>query len=55
VVGDKWLVTSGLQPGDKLIVEGLGKLRQPGAKVRAVPAGSPPAPPPGGPGGAPQH
>ncbi len=39
-IGDKWLVTGGLKPGDKLIVEGLLKV-QPGVKVRAVPAGSP--------------
>ena len=38
-IGDKWLVTDGLHPGDKLIVEGLLKV-QPGVKVRAVPAGS---------------
>lgn len=31
-VGDKWIVTSGLKPGDKLIVEGLVNLR-PGAVV----------------------
>jgi membrane fusion protein (multidrug efflux system) len=31
-VGDKWLVTSGLRPGDQLIVEGLQKVR-PGAPV----------------------
>ena len=31
-VGDKWVVTSGLKPGDKLIVEGLLNLR-PGATV----------------------
>ena len=49
-VGDKWLVTSGLKPGDKLIVEGLVKLRGPGPIGGAVPAGSraPPPPPPGG-------
>ncbi|MEW6389076.1 MAG: efflux RND transporter periplasmic adaptor subunit [Pseudomonadota bacterium] len=41
-VGDKWLVTSGLQPGDKVIVEGLQKVR-PGAPIKAVPAGSAPA------------
>jgi membrane fusion protein (multidrug efflux system) len=39
-VGDKWLVLSGLKAGDRLIVEGLQKVR-PGAPVRAVPAGSP--------------
>jgi len=32
-VGDKWLVTSGLKPGDQLIVEGLQKVR-PGARVK---------------------
>ncbi len=36
-VGSKWLVTSGLNPGDRVIVEGLQGL-QPGAHVRAVPA-----------------
>lgn len=41
-LGDKWLVTSGLQPGDKVIVEGLMKVR-PGAPIKAVPAGSSPA------------
>ncbi len=33
-VGEKWLVTSGLQPGDKVIVEGLQMVR-PGAPVKA--------------------
>ena len=47
-VGDKWLVTSGLAPGDRLIVEGLQNVK-PGQPVRAVPAGSPPAAPPGRP------
>ncbi len=32
-VGDKWLVTGGLQPGDKVIVEGLQKV-QPDAPVK---------------------
>jgi membrane fusion protein (multidrug efflux system) len=45
-VGDKWLVTSGLAPGDKLIVEGLNNLK-PNQPVRPVPAGSAPRPPPG--------
>jgi membrane fusion protein (multidrug efflux system) len=36
-IGDKWLVTGGLQPGDRLIVEGLLNVT-PGAKVHAVPA-----------------
>ncbi len=37
VSGDKWIVTDGLKPGDKLIVEGLMKAT-PGAAVKAVPA-----------------
>lgn len=36
-VGNKWLVTKGLKPGDKLIVEGLQNAR-PDQPVRAVPA-----------------
>jgi len=36
-IGDKWLVTEGLVPGDQLIVEGLQSLRQPGTPVKAVP------------------
>ncbi len=35
-IGDKWLVSSGLAPGDDLIVEGLQKVR-PGAAVKVVP------------------
>jgi membrane fusion protein (multidrug efflux system) len=42
VVGDKWLVTSGLNAGDRLIVEGLQRIQKPGTPVHAVPAGSPP-------------
>lgn len=44
-VGANWLVTSGLKPGDRVIVEGLGKVK-PGQPVRPVPAGSKPAPAP---------
>lgn len=40
-VGDKWLVTRGLTPGDKVIVEGLAKIKA-GQPVRPVPAGSRP-------------
>jgi membrane fusion protein (multidrug efflux system) len=40
-VGDKWVVTAGLQPGDKVIVEGLVKVK-PGQPIKPVPAGSPP-------------
>lgn len=36
-VGDQWLVLSGLSAGDRLVVEGLQKIR-PGAQVTAVPA-----------------
>jgi membrane fusion protein (multidrug efflux system) len=46
-VGDKWLVTSGLDAGDRLIVEGLGRIK-PGQAIRPVPAGSKPQPPQGG-------
>ena len=54
VIGDKWIVTSGLKPGDKLIVEGLLNLR-PGSTVKpaapqqvAKPAGGAPGAAPGG-------
>ncbi|WP_235399219.1 efflux RND transporter periplasmic adaptor subunit [Sphingomonas sp. SRS2] len=46
-VGDKWLVTAGLKPGDKVIVEGLGRIK-PDQPIRPVAAGSPPKPPQGG-------
>lgn len=35
-IGDKWLVTDGLRPGDRVIVDGL-QHAQPGAKVNPVP------------------
>jgi membrane fusion protein (multidrug efflux system) len=35
-IGDKWLVTRGLTPGDRVIVEGLQRVR-PGVRVRPVP------------------
>jgi membrane fusion protein (multidrug efflux system) len=34
-IGDKWLVTSGLAPGDRVIVEGVQKVR-PGAQAKVV-------------------
>ena len=37
MVGDNWLVTSGLAAGDKLVVDGLQSI-QPGATVKPVPA-----------------
>lgn len=39
-VGDAWLVSSGLAAGDRVVVEGLQKVR-PGMKVKAVPAAGP--------------
>jgi membrane fusion protein (multidrug efflux system) len=45
-VGDQWVVTSGLNAGDRVIVEGLGKIK-PGQAVRPVPAGSAPRRRPG--------
>lgn len=39
-VGDRWLVSRGLRDGDRLIVEGLGRI-QPGQTVRAVPVATP--------------
>jgi len=35
-IGDKWLISSGLAPGDRVIVEGMQMLR-PGTVVKAVP------------------
>jgi membrane fusion protein (multidrug efflux system) len=35
-VGDQWLVSSGLAPGDRVIAEGMQKV-QPGASVKEVP------------------
>jgi len=37
-VGNDWLVTSGLDAGDQVIVDGLQKVRE-GAPAKAVPAG----------------
>jgi len=47
-IGAQWLVTSGLSAGDRLIVEGLHKLRRSGTPVEAVefaPAAAPGAAP----------
>ena len=38
-IGDKWLVSSGLAAGDRVIVEGIQKVR-PGVSVKAVPFGA---------------
>jgi membrane fusion protein (multidrug efflux system) len=44
-IGDRWLVTDGLKPGDRVIVEGL-QFAKPGAKVKPEegPGGAPPPP-----------
>lgn len=42
-LGDKWLVRSGLSAGDRLIVDGLQKVR-PGMKAQPAPTASAPAP-----------
>jgi len=44
--GSDWIITSGLNPGDKVIVDGLAKIFFPGAPVQV---GDPNAPPPGSP------
>lgn len=33
--GDKWIVTSGIEPGERIVIEGLQRIR-PGAAVRVV-------------------
>jgi len=38
-VGDLWIVTGGLKPGEQVIVEGVLKVRD-GATVKAVPVHS---------------
>ena len=50
-IGDKWLVTAGLKPGERVIVEGLGTIR-PNATIVPVPAGSKSKRPPAAGGGA---
>jgi membrane fusion protein (multidrug efflux system) len=39
-IGDQWVVTDGLKAGDRLITQGLGKVR-PGQQVVAVPDSTP--------------
>jgi len=43
-VGERWIITQGLKPGDRVIVEGLQKAR-PGALVNPQPYKERPAPP----------
>jgi len=40
-IGDKWLVDGGLVAGDRVVVEGLQKIR-PGVPVQATEAGAAP-------------
>jgi membrane fusion protein, multidrug efflux system len=47
-IGADWLVTSGLKPGEKVVIEGLQRITA-GATVKPVPAGSAPASRPRGP------
>jgi membrane fusion protein (multidrug efflux system) len=46
-VGDQWLVSDGLAPGDRLVIEGLGRIK-PGEKVKPVPVQRAAASPMGG-------
>jgi membrane fusion protein (multidrug efflux system) len=46
-VGDQWLVSDGLAPGDRLVIEGLGRIK-PGVKVKPVPVQRAAASPMGG-------
>ncbi|TDG08481.1 efflux RND transporter periplasmic adaptor subunit [Paraburkholderia guartelaensis] len=46
--GQDWVVESGLQAGDRVIVQGTDKVK-PGAQVKPVAAQLPPPPPPGAP------
>jgi membrane fusion protein, multidrug efflux system len=36
LLGTDWIVASGLAPGDRVVVEGIGKVR-PGSPVKPVP------------------
>jgi RND family efflux transporter MFP subunit len=45
-IGDRWLVTDGLKPGDRVIVEGL-QFAKPGAKVKPQESPGGASPPPG--------
>lgn len=43
-LGDRWMVTSGLKAGDRLVIDGLQKIR-PGQTVEVLPAGAGPTAP----------
>ena len=40
-IGTQWIIAQGLKPGEKVIVEGLQKVKA-GASVRPVPSGTEP-------------
>ena len=46
--GQDWIVEGGLNAGERVVVQGVGKV-QPGLTVKPVPAQLPPPPPPGAP------
>jgi len=50
VVGNEYVVLSGLKAADKLIVGGIQKIQVDGMPVQALPSGPPPGARPGGPG-----
>ncbi|HOW64543.1 MAG TPA: efflux RND transporter periplasmic adaptor subunit [Candidatus Paceibacterota bacterium] len=54
-VGDKWLVSSGLTPGDRVVVESM-QVTRPGTEVKAVPfvENQPPGSQPAGPASTPE-
>ncbi|WP_414713670.1 efflux RND transporter periplasmic adaptor subunit [Sphingomonas sp.] len=43
-IGTNWLITGGLAPGDRVIVEGVARVKA-GQAIKPVPAGSPPSKP----------
>lgn len=47
-IGDKWLISEGLQGGEQVVIEGVMKIR-PGASVRPSPVGAPAGSPAGAP------
>ena len=51
--GSDWIITAGLNAGDKVIVDGLAKIFFPGAPVQVGDPNAPPPGPPGAPGAAP--
>ncbi len=54
MMSDRWVVESGLQPGDRVVLNRFQQLR-PGAPVQPVPAGAAPAPGAPAPSAAPQQ